>query len=160
VNLIKRRAKVAELTREGWTMVRLAAYFGVSQSAIVRDRKAMGVMSVHPLVVAERRTVVAELSAEGWTLDQLAALLDTTPRTISRDRDALGIKAPPHRPWTEDDERRARELLADGESLKEVARTLGRNVDTIGDRFRGQGWTPHEVGQYNKLRKLRRALDV
>jgi ornithine carbamoyltransferase len=79
---------------------------------------------------------------------------------ITRDRVDLGIARKPSRPFTADEDRKARELLADGESLAEVARTLGRNVDTIGKRYRGMGWTPQEIGQYNKLRILRQALEL
>lgn len=119
-----------------------------------RARKA------NPSTRAERRKVVAELTWEGWTLDAIAARLNVTPRTVSRDRDELKITQPWPSRFTDDEYRRAQELLDDGYSLQEVARTLHRNVETIAKRFRGRGWSPEQTGQYNRLLALRKQLDV
>lgn len=160
--IAKRRQKVAALTAEGWTVNQIAKHLGVSAQTVHRHRAKLGIVLPPDflVVIHERRDVVAKLTAEGWTLDQIAKHLGVTQRMISRDRVKKGIAQPPSKPWTADEDRRCRELLADGESLAEVARTLGRNIDTIATRYRGQGWTAHQTGQYNRLRMLRQALDV
>lgn len=107
---------------------------------------------------AERRAMVAELTRDGFTLDQIAERLGVTHRTVSRDRLALGIAQPAVPSFTDDEYRRARALIDDGYSLMEVARTLHRDVNTICKRFKGQGWTPAQTGQYNALRGLERRV--
>lgn len=119
-----------------------------------RTRKA------NPSTRAERLQLVSDLTWEGWTLDAIAARLNVTPRTVSRDREELKIARPWPSRFTDDEHRRAQDLLDDGYSLEEVARTLGRNVETIAKRFRGRGWSPEQTGQYNRLLALRRQLDV
>ena len=120
-----------------------------------RARKA------NPVTRAERRQAVADLTWEGWTLDAIAARLGVTPRTVSRDREAMKITRPWPPRFTDDEHRRAQELIADGYSLAEVARTLHRHVNTVASHgFKGQGWTPEQVGQFNALTALRKQLDV
>jgi IS30 family transposase len=116
--------------------------------------------------LAERRALVAELTWEGWTAKRIAARLSVTPRTVIRDRvkmdehRILGIAQPARRLLTDEECRRAQELLDDGYSLMEVARTLNRSAHTIGRRFKGQGWTLAETGQFNSLTALRKRLGV
>lgn len=119
------------------------------------------VRKANPASRAERRNMVAELTWEGWTLVEIAARLGVTTRTVGRDREKTKISRPAAKRWTEEEQRRAQELIDDGYSLMEVARTLGRHVNTIADHgFKGQGWTPEQVGQFNALRTLRKRLDV
>jgi DNA-binding NarL/FixJ family response regulator len=104
--------------------------------------------------VAERQAVVVDLTREGWTADAIAARLGVTQRTVFRDRQKMHISRPRSKPWTEQEQRRAQELIDDGYSLMEVARTLHRHVVTVTNHgFKGQGWTAEQTGQYNALRK-------
>lgn len=110
--------------------------------------------------LAERRAVVAALTWEGWSAQQIAARLDVTARTVCRDRAKIGgVARPRPAPFSDDEYRRAQQLLDDGCSLSEVARTLGRDVATICRRFRGQGWTREQTGQFNKLVAMRHAVE-
>lgn len=108
----------------------------------------------------ERREAVAALTREGLLTYEIAARLNINRRTVARDRVALGIGLPGATPYTDEEHLRALEMLRDGCSLIEVARTLGRNECTIRQRYRGMGWSPREIGQYNHLRAQRRALGV
>lgn len=158
VNLSYRREQVAELCSEGWTLRAIATLFEVSPSSIARDYHKAGVeITAVQYRLTHRRARVAELCCEGWTLGDIAKHLGVCVRTIHRDRDALDIND--HwRPFTEEEMTMAKTLIAEGASIAETARTLGRNVNTIGKRFRGQGWTIHQTGQYNKLKHLRQRL--
>lgn len=108
--------------------------------------------------LAQRRAQVAELTQQHWTLRQIAAKLGVTKRTVSRDRLAIGISHPRNRPWTAQDQSRAKQLLADGCSLADVAATLGRNPSTVHGRFKGMGWTDEQTGAYNAMRAWERRV--
>lgn len=158
----ERRILVAELTRQGSTIQEIADQLGVTRDMVSRDREVSGVTGVarsqSMTAIAERRKLVTELTAQGWTLDQIAARLNVTPRTVARDREETGILRPYPPRFTDEEQRRAQELLDDGYSIVETARTLNRSVDTIGRRFRGQGWTLAEIGQFNSLTALRKRV--
>lgn len=107
--------------------------------------------------IKERRKVVAELSREGFTLREIAVRLGCTERTVVRDKEELHLSRPRPR-LSNEERRRAEELLCDGYSLEEVARTLRRHVHTIGRYYKGRGWTREEVGQYNAMRHLEKRV--
>lgn len=102
--------------------------------------------------IAERRRRVAELTRTGMTLRQVAKAVGVTRRTVSRDRVALGITKPPPPPWTQAEDDRALQLLADGCSLRDVSDTLDRNYEAVCYRFRHLGWTNAQTGAYNAMR--------
>lgn len=163
----QRRAEVARLTTRGWSVNRIAAHLEVCRVTINRDRRALSITQTYQsfretqdLAIGERRAVVRELAQEGLTIREMAARLGVTPRTIERDKWELGITREYRGPLTPAECHRAQAMLDDHESLAEVARTLGRCVQTISERFPGRGWTPHQVGEFNKLITIRKALDV
>lgn len=102
---------------------------------------------------------VREMTELGMTAKQVAEELGVTPKAVLRVRSRLGIvKAAP--PFSEQELRRADELLTDGASYKDVALTLGRSIGAIHKRFPGRGWTPKQCGElagairkYNQKRK-------
>ena len=98
--------------------------------------------------VAERRERIAELTRQGLSARQIAEIMHLTTRSVVRARKALGIAAPAAVHMTEDQLRRAAELLADGASYSEVARTLGRSVQCIANRFPGQGWDRQTASEF------------
>ncbi len=54
--------------------------------------------------------------------------------------------------------RRADELLADGVSFADVARTLGRSKSAICRRFPGRGWTAEQVAERASLERRFRGV--
>lgn len=96
---------------------------------------------------AERRALVVRLRRAGVSRETIAAHLGVSVRTVERDLRAAGVVAP-HRPWTAADDSRARELIADGCSLAEVARTLGRPRTVIRRHFPGRGWTQAQISEH------------
>jgi DNA-binding CsgD family transcriptional regulator len=108
----------------------------------------------------DRRNMVAQLTRKGMTARDIAKHLGVTPRTIQRDRAAGRTARIGPKPFTPEEHQRALDMLADGASLGEVARTLGRSYDHTCQRYRGMGWTMQQTGQYNSMRKLWKALGV
>jgi len=92
-----------------------------------------------------RRDRVAELSRQGHTIKYIAKVLYVATRTVERDRAATGC-APPKAPRvTESEFARAKEMLEDGASYEEVARTLRRSHTAFRHRFPGYTLTKEEA---------------
>lgn len=58
------------------------------------------------------------------------------------------VATPPNVPLTEQDWDTAEQMLRDGCSYYEIARTLGRSETPFRRHFPGRGWTKTEAGQY------------
>jgi hypothetical protein len=96
----------------------------------------------------ERRARVIELTRQGHSASAIAAFTGITKRSVTRIRSDMGVAQPPSGlPLTDDEMRRAAELLDDGCSYGETARTLGRNCETIRRHFPGRGWTRAECAE-------------
>lgn len=107
----------------------------------------MATIEPHPChaAIAARRERVVELTRQGHSASQIAAFLHVSKRSVQRIRTEMGVAQPQHGPaMTEDELRTAAELINDGCSYSEVARTLGRNPHTIRRHFPGQGWSVGE----------------
>src|SRR6516165_9652663 len=94
----------------------------------------------HPRT-AERRDRVAELTHQGLTAGTIAEILGITKRSVQRHRSERGVTQPPPIHMTDRELLRAKEMLEDGASCREVARTLGRTHRTILKRFPECKWT-------------------
>jgi IS30 family transposase len=159
-DLADRRKMVAEMSRDGWSLTRIAEHFGVSRSTVSHDRKLTGSQRVmDEEYIIRRRKMVAEMSRDGWSPTRMAQHLEVSKRTISRDlsklRGSRRIKAPC---FSDDEYHWAETLLEDGCSLEDVARTLHRAPCTIIKRFKGRGWTVNEVSAYNAMRRWEKRL--
>lgn len=91
---------------------------------------------------------VAAMTRRGYTAVQIAAHLRISPRTVIRYRAATGTTRPPPTPLTDQQLRRARQLLEDGASYCETARTIGCAYQTLTRRFPGYGWTQAQTVAY------------
>jgi IS30 family transposase len=99
-----------------------------------------------PEEIAERRALVAQLSAE-HDVPTIARMLGVCERTVTRDRVEMKVARPAPRKFTSDDHARAEALIADGCSLREVARTMDRSVSVIDWRFTGRShWRGNIIG--------------
>lgn len=108
-----------------------------------------------PEDMAARREQVRSLTAQGLTAALIAQRMGISARTVIRDRMALGIgKEESRRRMTEEEQDRALELLTDGASYSETARTIGFSVMSVRRRFPGYGmpagyWWATEVRKMN-----------
>lgn len=98
---------------------------------------------------AERLRIVKSMTLAGYPRDKIADRAGCSPRQVTRDRHALGIsQRPPNAPLTDQQLAFAQQLLDDGCSRAEVARTLGVYESTIRRRFPNHKWTPAQVADY------------
>jgi hypothetical protein len=105
-----------------------------------------------------RRAEVVRLTALGFSAAQIAVWLGISARHVQRCRAAAGITQPCATPLTADEIARAEQMLDDGASLKEVARTLGRCREAIERRFPGRAWTPTQVAEWRHMKRALEAL--
>ena len=104
-----------------------------------------------PERLAERRERVLQMTKLGFSAAQISAVLGVTTRTVQRDRDKMGCAQPVPPRITPEEIERARALLDDGCSRKEVARTLGRSADAIAHYFPGRCWTLRDRDEFLSL---------
>jgi methylphosphotriester-DNA--protein-cysteine methyltransferase len=103
---------------------------------------------------AERHQRIAELTRQGLSAPQIAEMLGVTPRTVVRGRKATGtlVGPAPQEFWlTAEQIDRAEQLLDDGCSLVEVARTIGCTWTSVWKRWQHRGWTKQQAGEYAAL---------
>jgi len=108
-------------------------------------------------MISEARTAdewedrMRELDRAGASLAQIATAFGVTIRTASRWRLELNLQhEPAHIPRPASDRERAAELLDEGCSFEEAARTLGVTGPTIRRWFPDRSaWTREEVGTFS-----------
>ena len=98
--------------------------------------------------IAERRERVQEMTRNGMTVIRIAEALGVTDRTVTRDRVALGIANPVAIHMTDHQRATARQLLNDGCSYNEAARTIGMGGQAVRRAFPGHGWTRRQGAQW------------
>lgn len=92
---------------------------------------------------------VVALTKQGWSAQAIAEELGCGPSTVRRARQRAGVARPAPRFLTPDEIATVEALLADGASLAEAARSIGRQHSTsLVHRFPGRGWTAQESGQF------------
>jgi hypothetical protein len=99
----------------------------------------------------ERKARVVELTHQGKTAREISDLLGVTTRTVVRDRREMGIAKPVPRRLTDDEVRAVEQMLEDGCSYSEIARTFGVHLTCISQRFPGRGWTATQANEYRAL---------
>jgi len=107
---------------------------------------------------ALRRKRITEMTQQGLSSPEIAAMLGMSERSVTRARVlcecTLGEAAVPA---TDDERRRALELLTDGCSYMETARTIGRSSTAVRRWFPGYEWTAAQCGEMAAMmRKLNR----
>jgi IS30 family transposase len=100
---------------------------------------------------------VADLTCQGWSADQIAREVGIHPRTVTRVRRRTGVGGPVYPHYSDEELRIAEQMLADGASIADTARTLGREPTTLWKRYKGRGWSSEKTAEYRRmLRELKR----
>lgn len=127
-------------------------------------------MTVSDAQLAQRRAAsiaqrcnwdeIARLTKAGRSIGEIADLTGCTRRTVSRVRNRLLLSKPPSLPYSEEEKRLALALLEDGCPYTEVARTLNRSPQRLGEKFPGYGMpTPEDALEYGRnLRAFERLV--
>lgn len=155
------RERVADCARRGLTLRQTAQELRICRSTVIKYRRELGIQSRTYLPwasedAARRRRLVAELTLLGKSAREIAEDLGVTTRTVQRDRKHMQVAKRHTPPLTEEEYARAEQMLNEGCSYAEVARTLKRCKGTIERHFPGRGWTREQVGDYSMmLRKYR-----
>ncbi|SIB67633.1 helix-turn-helix domain-containing protein [Mycobacteroides abscessus] len=110
--------------------------------------------------IHERVSRVAALSRRGYTDQEIAVELGVSDRTVLRDRKAAGLPITPAVPMSVSERTRALELLNDGASYREVARTIGRGTTTLKRAFPGYGWTQAQRFEYRMALRAFNAIST
>ncbi|QZE10406.1 helix-turn-helix DNA binding domain protein [Mycobacterium phage ScoobyDoobyDoo] len=100
-----------------------------------------------------RGDLIERLALEGHSTPRIAEMLGIDKRTVNYWRKKRGVV---HKRVyaTPEQIEKIHELLAEGLSLAETARTLGLNVGTVRNVHKGQGWTMEQSIEH--LSDLRR----
>jgi hypothetical protein len=108
------------------------------------------------------RTAAAALMRAGMSITETAIQLKCSTRTVDRIRRELGIRSrPPCRPFTADELATIERWIADGASVADALRTVGRDPHaSYSSRFRGRGWSRRQVGEYATALRLARKAGV
>jgi transposase-like protein len=107
---------------------------------------------------AERQQRIEELCRQGLTADTIADMLQINPMTVYRAKRRAGM-CTPRRDASEDVKLRAKQLLHDGCSYQEVARTIGFDASSVVRWFPGFQFTPRQAGHAAVLARQARRLE-
>jgi Homeodomain-like domain len=121
------------------------------------DRKASA-PTPHEMKRRRRDQRIAQLTRAGYTSPQIGSIVGVSYRTVQRARARMGVARPFAPPMTPAELKQAADMLDDGASFGEVARTLGRSDRVIGYRFRGRSSWRKSSGAV--ARALSAALDA
>lgn len=101
-----------------------------------------------------RQRVVKRLTLAGWTAREIAEREGCSVRQVKRDRSALGIARPRAPQVTAGQLEFARQLLEDGASRTEVARTIGVDEKTMRRWFPEHKWSPEQIAEHVQALRL------
>jgi IS30 family transposase len=112
-----------------------------------------------PAAAAERRAHIVELHNLNVSTAEIATRMGITPRSVMRARAAAGLTKPQPTPFTIEEYYAAQEMLDDGASYHEVARTLGRWPGTIKKRLPGYTLDKYQVSQAAAMGRAMAAIE-
>jgi DNA-binding CsgD family transcriptional regulator len=143
------------LVAEGKTPKAIAEHFGVKRDTIIDHMRRAGVPSTNQGGQPRRvdRDEVRRLFEAGTSNRQVASIMNISRKTAERIKAELGlVKRAEFVPIPQETQDRAREMLEDGASYREVQRTLGLGDRWLRSHFPGMGFkSPTEAAQYRKM---------
>ena len=111
--------------------------------------------SLDPVVLAYRRERAATLTREGRSATEIADILGVSPRTVARYRRMTGTQLGEPSPRLTDNQiELIRQLLEDGCSRAETARTVGVSPHAVRRHFPDKHWTREQT--YEHLSAIKR----
>jgi len=114
----------------------------------------------HPIRVD--RDAVAALLHAGHSAAEVAERVGCTRRTVERiRRDELGLPSQRiQRPFSWDELAAVELALADGASIAEALRSIGRGERAWSRRFKGRGWTQAQRSEFMVARRQARRAGI
>lgn len=97
---------------------------------------------------------VVELSQRGVPVEQIAEQLGISITHVFRIRARRMGPKTPRRPFSADEVATIEQMLQDGASLAEIARSIGRKPATLSKRWRGRGWDRIMCAEFGAQRML------
>ena len=94
---------------------------------------------------------IAAMTRQGLSQKIISEKLGITVRSVQRGCRRMGLSRPAYSKMSADELARAEKMLDDGESIRQVAETLGRGWDTISRYFPGRSLDPAEAGRRGGL---------
>jgi hypothetical protein len=91
---------------------------------------------------------ITKLTREGLSAAAIGKILGINARTVVYARTKHGCSQNPPSRLTEQELQLAKNLLEDGASYTEVAKTLNRDRNNLVHRFPGYGWTETQAAQH------------
>lgn len=111
--------------------------------------------------VRERDKRILELTQRNVPIRLIAEQLGIHERSVMRARNRMNMAKPSPRRFTAEEIAQVESMLADGCSIAEVARTIGRHPATVWNRWPHRGWTNVQCGEWSVLMsKVRRELGL
>ena len=83
------RDRVVEMTKAGWSIRRIAAELGVTESAVSQKRRRARDLDVLPACASptsDRRDKVIALTKAGWTSREIAKEMGIKPASVAKTR--------------------------------------------------------------------------
>lgn len=106
-----------------------------------------------PEAIARRKAQIVELSRLGHTVREICEQVGVGAWTVVATRREAGVGRGKVKPFTEDELETARQLLDDGASYSEVARTIGRDARVVARKFPGHGWSVEQRSEHVRVLK-------
>lgn len=97
------------------------------------------------------------LTGERKSLSEISAILGISARQVSRYRTRL-YGPRPVEPYPAEMRQKVKNLLEDGASYNEVARTFHLADDTVRRWFPGYGWTQEQAAEFRAMIRLSQAV--
>lgn len=113
----------------------------------------MSQLSAFAQTVAEREQQVCELSKAGCPVSVIANEVGLSSSQVVRIRKKHNLKAFVVSRFTLEETQLIFQLLEDGCSYNEVARTTGRHLGSIARKFPGYGWKMGDQIEYAQTRR-------
>ena len=91
---------------------------------------------MRPWTHPERRRALRMRTSEHLPVREIAERLGRSRRAVEHVLQANNVRRPAHQPWTSDELQRLAELRAQGVSLANISREIGRSLDGVKQQLR------------------------
>lgn len=118
-------------------------------------------VATNRLAIRDRESKVKRLWEEGMSTTEIASVVGIAPRTAQRIKERLKLTKPGHNiPLTEEELARAKALLDEGCSYKEVERTIGRSNITLRKHLPGYECSAETATMIRSFNRRMREMEL